>query len=408
LRYNISTSDYWAWDNKGTPKTDSKSNGRAKSPIIQDPYIGVGADPKKDWVELAVNTNQFGRTFQDRSYVFEIKKRPAEIPATAKIYNLGVRGKRGNIVQTYPSVEYDFMPADLCVNTGDYVHFQWAGSDYNPQRNPNNGEGAGDSNNAEAGSRADRSNIVDQDTLAKVQYETGSTRRRGPRRRDPNPPPIKETKSGAGVNPAEVASGMNYPAGSLNPWDPAKYKGMFWTSDGKPDTAAIKKMALLDQQKLLQEKRNMKCMTLDEINAARRRRRNTERDPRNCGKLNGATSALGGTQTPYFDGGLVKMNKAGKFSYMSTRNNNFSNRNQVGFMCVAQQCTQTNTCQKKVEDELLAKMKAANGEEVLELTQVDTKSAVEEAEALMVEKASLQSQVEFLKMQNKLLQTTRK
>ena len=41
------------------------------------------------------------------------------------------------------------------------VHFRRAGSDYNPQRNPNNGEGAGDSDNPEAGSRADRQNIVD-------------------------------------------------------------------------------------------------------------------------------------------------------------------------------------------------------------------------------------------------------
>jgi hypothetical protein len=38
-------------------------------------------------------------------------------------------------------VEYDFVPQDLNVNQGDYVHFQWTGSDFNTQRNPNNAEG---------------------------------------------------------------------------------------------------------------------------------------------------------------------------------------------------------------------------------------------------------------------------
>merc|ERR1711975_56836 len=47
----------------------------------------------------------------------------------------------------------------------------------------------------------------------------------------------------------------------------------------------------------------------------------------NCGKLNAAA-------TPYFNGGLVKMRKTGKYPYMSTRNSNFSNRNQKGLIIV--------------------------------------------------------------------------
>ena len=43
-----------------------------------------------------------------RSHTFAIRKRPEN--TAGQIHNLNVRGKRGNIVQVYPSVEYAVYP----------------------------------------------------------------------------------------------------------------------------------------------------------------------------------------------------------------------------------------------------------------------------------------------------------
>jgi len=223
-------------------------------------------------LEMAANTNQYGRTFQDRSYVFGIRPRPSDIPVSAKIQNLGVTGKRGNIVQTYPAHEYDFAPKHLAVNVGDYVHFQWEGSDYNPRRGPNNAEGGPPDradNNANKNARADRSNIVETDILGQN---------------------IPSYRSGADMS-----------------------KSMF------PDEATAFKMAFIKQDL-------NKCKSPEQLAAIKGRRRQ-ENDVGNCQTLNAADH-------PYFDGGLVPMTKPGRFTYMSTRNNNFSNRSQKGFIAV--------------------------------------------------------------------------
>lgn len=152
VRYNISTDDFDPWT------TDSTSNHKNdlpnSSPVTNNPTVDIGIN---QGLRLAVNTAQFGRTFQDRSHVFFIKKKPAAF-ANRKVYNLNVRGKRGNIVQTFPATEYDFTPSRLHVRKSDLVHVQWTGSNTH-----HNGHTAGDGQAGDAGEGkggTDRHNMV--------------------------------------------------------------------------------------------------------------------------------------------------------------------------------------------------------------------------------------------------------
>jgi hypothetical protein len=272
LRYNISTTDYGF-------EVDSTYNG-AKSPVKEDPIVDLGLTGSVATLELALNTDQYGRTFQDRSYVFSIRPRPGNVPYFATIYNLGLRGKRGNIVQTYPAVEYDYTPQQLSVKGNDYIHFQWVGSDYNPDRNPNNAEGGPPDKANPNAYRADRSNIIQADD--------------------------------AGHNMGRMANRVT----------------MFMNELGGPDTQTVNRLAFLDQPGLTSSNPLLKCMTYTELLAKNNNNKaNAERDIQNCMKLNNAP-------TPYFDGGLVRMRASGTFKYTSSRNNNFSNRSQKGIIVV--------------------------------------------------------------------------
>lgn len=308
--------------------------------------------------------------------------------ATAKIYNVNVRGKRGNIVQVYPAVEYDFVPNDLCIDKDDYIHFQWTGSDYNPQRNPNDAEGGGDSLDQNQARRADRSNLVDMDSLPKVQW----------RRR-----PSGAGYSGAGKRHAAVDLGHSYFAGALQDWKnlDKKYTGMFWGADGKPDEKTIMKLAFLNQMESLRTQ-GKQCLSPEQLEQRNQAQR--ERDPLNCAKLNAVMDKTG-QRTPYFDGGLVMMRKAGRFSYIGSRNQNFSNRNQAGSVCVKQgsegTCAANAGCTETMEKELLGKFKEEEPTgKPKRATRLAESSVHKRLAAKSKQNLSLLQQIEALKAEN--------
>lgn len=122
--------------------------------ITQNPTLDIGA--LGQGIKLAINTAQFGRTFQDRSHVSILQKRD-EIFNGNTLHTVQVRGKRGNIVQTFPAVEYDFIPTNLKMKSDDMVLFTWTGSNSH-NNGGNGGDGqAGDDGQGTGGT--DRSNV---------------------------------------------------------------------------------------------------------------------------------------------------------------------------------------------------------------------------------------------------------
>ena len=105
----------------------SVNNGNALR-VHTDPISNTGwtqdlkvlCCPNNALAKLTINANsdQTGRTFQDRTHSFRVLERPDSIDSDARLVNYNVRGRRGNIVQVYPSVEYDFVPPELVVEDG--------------------------------------------------------------------------------------------------------------------------------------------------------------------------------------------------------------------------------------------------------------------------------------------------
>jgi len=159
LRYNMTTMDYAPYQT--TAACNQNKKGNVQSPVEQNPTVDVGVDMQG--LRLALNTAQTGRTFQDRSHVFRVMKQPVGAANTAmrnanKIINVSVQGKRGNIVQTFPAVEYDFWPKRVEMKIGDCAAFQWTGSNTHNNGNPAGDGQAGDAGEGRGGT--DRSNLI--------------------------------------------------------------------------------------------------------------------------------------------------------------------------------------------------------------------------------------------------------
>jgi len=279
LRYNITTADTRVCEDKSlTTQAQCEAAGKIWSSFYLDntfndddlddtpplpdgnPNVDMGGFLQQNGgtdslLELAINTNQYGRTFQDRTHAFNICDPPPGIPSNVKIYNLNVKGKRGNIVQTYPATEYDFHPVTLEVGSNDMVHIQWTGNDNTNNNGNNNGEGTNDE---------DRHNIVQLDN------------------------------SGMDVPMAANQGSMFDVQWEWNP----EAAGQFAGSRDKAELT--KQFALVKQTGCAQNPNN-------------------DQQRSNCEKLNSAAATV--------DLGLLKF-KPGEYKYMSSRNNNFSNRAQ--------------------------------------------------------------------------------
>lgn len=253
--------------------------------------FGNGNNQKQIKLQLAVNTAQYGRTFQDRTHAFVLHKSPSEVGANQKMKFLTVGGKRGNIVQTFPGHEYFFYPEVMHLRQGDFLHVEISGSD----TNPNNNDGQGRKG-------TDRSNIC---PLKEANYNGG------------------ETASDASII---GAAGNNYPAYVLQPEGysiPQIYKGKPRVID--EETGETEEVICREPDHYTSPMGGIDADVAAALCTGRQVGKHNG-DYGNMEELDDMGTAM--THEP------IQVTEVGCWNYVSTRNNNFSNRSQKGTLCV--------------------------------------------------------------------------
>jgi len=309
IRYNITTGDLIPGTNLAASESATSALNGINSPL-QDRqknefWVYKGFEEIQDFpsarLGLAINTNQYGRLFQDRSHVFEIRKAPTTGECYGKrIHNLNVRGKRGNIVQVFPAVEYNFVPGELSISENDCVHVQWTGSDYNPARNANDAYGGPPYPTNLNNGGADRSNMVQiqklDDNLFVTSLDGNFT--------------MFNTSRARKINLAFIGQPYQDPNECMTIEAIANLSNQARNTFPTPPTFLDQNQNFLDD--------------------------NNDRDRywKNCGKLSHAL-------TPYFDGGLFLPGPVGTYTYMNTRSNSFGNRALKGVLKVLSAATST-------------------------------------------------------------------
>ena len=96
IRYNMSTMDYDPFTTNSTH--DYEPDEGILSPIEENPEVDVGFYVQG--LQLAINTAQTGRTFQDRSHTFLVCDRPTSDWQNKPLINVNVRGKRGMLTMS--------------------------------------------------------------------------------------------------------------------------------------------------------------------------------------------------------------------------------------------------------------------------------------------------------------------
>lgn len=254
-------------------------------------YSGQDYDGFRMRLQLAVNTAQYGRTFQDRTHVSFVQRRPDNI-GMAKIKTLTTSGKRGNIVQTFPGTEYMFHPAEMTIRQWDYLHLTWSGSNTNPDNNDGQGKKGTDRNNLCPINPAAYSGNTDR---ASSETDTG----------------YQQSGNGVGRDDAKNSLGRAYPA-FVNP--PEGYVLSDPLSDCGSAEVAVDHFGGLSK---------------DDVEAACTLRRDSAAnfDYGNMEELDDAGTS--------FNLAPKQVKEVGCWALMGTRNNNFSNRAQKMMFCVS-------------------------------------------------------------------------